>query len=147
MPTAAKLVAGICFAIIGFLAALMFNATAETETGLGPSILTSAAIIGFLCGWVVLGRRPGLGGFESVASGIAAVIASLVFACILYGFSNFMSGLMHGAYASPMQALVSWLRVSVLLFVQTVTPSVWSILVLGGAIAGRLTGIANFRWS
>ncbi|MFN6980031.1 MAG: TrgA family protein, partial [Gemmobacter sp.] len=76
MPTAAKLVAAIAFAAVGFLAAEAYKPglTPDTQWGLFSII---CAGIGFVCGWMISGarRKPGVIGAGGTGMRTAVTIA------------------------------------------------------------------------
>lgn len=147
MPTSAKLIAAICFALTAFIAASLFNTGEVGVIGLSDYMVIGASAIGAICGWFVLGDKAGYGGFDSVFKGITAAITSLMIICILFGLNKFAVGLTNGSFGHPMDAVVSWVRFSILLFTQTFNVPVWTVIILGGALSGRITGMVNARWS
>ena len=69
MPTAAKLVSAIAFALVGCLAALAY--IPQLPVGTSPGYLTPAVTaLGLLIGWRGMGRFAGKGWGESMGLGL-----------------------------------------------------------------------------
>ncbi|PIB25630.1 hypothetical protein BFP76_00380 [Amylibacter kogurei] len=146
MPTGAKLVAAITLMIVAYIASAVFMQSRVTELNLMSSLLTGSAVIGFVTGWIVLGNEPGYGGIDSIAAGWRAIIVGVVVACFVYGLVVVTGTMADGGFSEPLNAVIAWIRISLTMMLRSFDPFVWVILFLGGAIAGRLTGIANKRW-
>ncbi|GLQ34152.1 hypothetical protein GCM10007939_04350 [Amylibacter marinus] len=147
LNTAAHLIAGITIGLTGFFAFLMHAHIAESSGDSLPGYFpVSGGIICLLTGWNTLGNRPGFGGMASIASGLRAMIFSIMVCCALFGLYYIYLALLQGLYLDPFRALFDWFRISFEFFIGTISAEVWVIIILGGAISGRITGMANYSW-
>jgi hypothetical protein len=147
LNTSANLIGGILLGVTGYLAMEVHRMNAFE---LGKTLPFWLSFVGAGCfayfGWTSLGHNPGFGEMRSLAAGLRAMILSLMASCIVFGLIFIGKQLMEGFYLNPFTTLFDWFRVSFEYFLDTFTLPVWSILLLGSLIAGRLTGLANFRW-
>ena len=146
MPTAAKLVAGIGFAITAIIASLFYylslDATAFTEL----EVMSVSGLLGFILGWLLLGNFPGYGGWDSLWAGLRAAVYAVFLSCLFFGLMVVVRGLMNGSYKDPMVPLQDWLRHSLDFLTSASQYNVIITIVLGALISGRLAGIAYVRW-
>lgn len=147
LNTAANLIGAILLGITGYLAMEVHRSTAFELGKTVPYWLSFVTLICFAYfGWTSLGRNPGFGEMRSLAAGLRAMILALMASCIVLGAIFIAGQLMEGFYLNPFTTMFDWFRVSFEYFLDTFSIPVWSVLLLGGLIAGRLTGIANYRW-
>lgn len=146
MPTAAKLVAAVLFAIVGGLAAHLFIPALPQGMAVGYFREISAAI-GFVCGWLIMGRAAGRGMSAAINSGIVTSVA-LLFWCML-GFSIFLmvKKSTRMMYDGPMDALLGIFDMMIEYGALLVQPATPVTLLVGGVIAGLLTEAAGKKWS
>ncbi|MBP9185031.1 MAG: TrgA family protein [Fuscovulum sp.] len=145
MPTAAKLVAAVCFALVGWLAAnAHIPALGESATfGLFREI---TALIGVIVGWGTMGRLVGQGYGEAVGSGLRTAVTLAFFA--LLGFSTYqmVQESTKMVYDGPMDAVLGIFEFMMDNGRKMLTPGVLGILGIGGAVAGLLSEWASRRW-
>jgi hypothetical protein len=145
MPTAPKLVAALLLALTAVLAAYAYSLGFPTKSFKGNYYLMSAGL-GFLVGWYTLGQRPYFGGLDSVVAGVRANIILAMVAAISFALVSVWNGMGDHAFNNPFQVPITWITRSIAYFVSGLTIEVWAILLLAGAVAGRLTGVANYHW-
>ncbi|PRX32712.1 hypothetical protein SAMN05216257_10665 [Meinhardsimonia xiamenensis] len=145
MPTAAKLVAALAFAAIGYLAAARAVATLpeNAEVGLLREII---AAFGLLLGWKLLGPAAESRLTVSLAAGLTTAVALAVVGVFFVAVYQMLVKSMHNFYKGPMQALESvfdlaWERGQVL-----TDPVILVILLGGGLVAGALARGAARLW-
>jgi hypothetical protein len=148
MPTAAKFIGAVAFAIVGLLAAFAYiphlPEGESTNTGLFPEI---TAALGFLIGWRAVGAQARRGYSEAISLGLRASLL-LVFWALL-GFSIYfmirISTKMQydNAGEAVLDVPMQMLKYGKLLWAQDVIV----ILALGGVIGGMITEYAGRRWS
>lgn len=146
MPTAAKLVAALCFAAVGWLAA---NAHVPA---MGPNASVGAlreltALIGLIVGWRVMGNRVGHGMGESVGAGILTSAVIVFFA--LVGFSTYemlQKAVTAQPYDGPMDAVLGVFEIMMDQGRKMLTVGVMGVLVLGGMLGGAVSEWARSRW-
>ena len=145
MPTGAKLVAAVCFAIVGWLAAEAYipQLPADTRTGYFREIM---AVLGFVLGWMTLGPNVGRGYADAASIGMRTSFL-LVFWGLLGMSIYFMvrrSTRMIYDNAGDAALDVPMLMLQYAGLMGSV-PLV-AVLAVGGAIGGVLTEFAGRRW-
>jgi hypothetical protein len=145
MPTAAKLVAALAFALVGYLAANAVKPVMPEGTQFGWfSELTAG--IGVLCGWIVMGGLTGRSYGEAAASGLR-VSVTIVFWALL-GFSIYEMVLRSTKlrYDGPMEALLAVFALMLDYGSVLGTAAIIGILAIGGILAGIAAEWAGRRW-
>lgn len=145
MPTAAKLVAAVLFAALGFVAAELFKPAMPEGTQFGYFSPICAAI-GAACGWLVMGRQVGRGKAAAITSGIQTAV-TLAFLALL-GFSIYVMVLrsMNLRYQGVMEAVLGVFDLMLKHGRLMLTLPVLGSLALGGAIGGLISEWAGKRW-
>ncbi|ATG46670.1 TrgA family protein [Celeribacter ethanolicus] len=146
MPTAAKLVAALWFALLAWFAAeLVIPYLPEgTQVGLFSYI---TGVIGLLTGWVFLGRRAGDTMAAALSYGFSASVILTFWAIFYFSFEMMIHRSLDKHYRGPTQALMSMvdmMRDNGLLMLK------WDIvivLVAGGFFGGWITEKAARKWS
>lgn len=145
MPTAAKLIAGIFLGLLAVLVAYIYQLDYPTRTFEMEFYLVSG-LIGFCVGWYTLGQKAYFGGWKSIMAGIRSVVALAIVSSILFGLYHVFVGMGDHAYHNPMQVPITWIRISIAYFSSSLRVDIWSVMIIVGALAGRVTGIANWHW-
>ena len=145
MPTAAKLVSALAFALVGLWAALAYipQLPEGTDTGQFPLIM---AVLGLVLGWRSMGRNAGRGWGESAGYGLRTSVLIVVWA--LFGFAVY-SMLMRSTRqlyrGDPGRAVMDvpdiMLQYGRLLIAQEVLVA----LIVGGLVGGILAEFAARR--
>ncbi len=146
MPTAAKLVAALCFALVGWLAANA-HVPALGEGAAVGRFREITALIGALVGWRILGAAAGKGHVEAMGRGLTAAAMLAFFA--LLGFSTYQMviGSLRGQYgSSPMAAVLGIFQLMMTNARNMISPGVLGVLILGGLLGGMATEGASRRW-
>jgi hypothetical protein len=143
----ANLVGGLLMAATGGIAMEVHRAGAFGQ-GISMPVWLSAvgAFCFFIFGWNSLGHNAGFGGTRSLTSGFRSMLLALMATCIVFGLIFISGQLLAGFYLDPFKTVFDWFRISYEYFLDTFSIPVWSVLILGSLISGRLTGIANYRW-
>lgn len=107
MPTAAKIVAAICFAMFGAVAAETFKSAMPEGTQFGYFVPITA-LIALLNGWWVMGRLTGHGYRSAMGSGVRTTITTAIWAVIIFSVYEMVLRSMHvNRYDGPMEAVVA----------------------------------------
>ena len=107
MPTASKIVAAICFALFGVIAAETFKSAMPDGTQFGY-FLPITALIGLSNGWWVMGRLTGYGYRSAMGSGIRTAITIAVWAVLVFSIYEMVLRSMNvNRYDGPMEAIVA----------------------------------------
>lgn len=145
MPTAAKIVGAISFAIFGYFAALAVIPVLPEGTQIGR-MREISAFIGLLNGWFVMGRLTGNGYRSGIGSGIRTAITVVIWALIVFAIYEMVLRSTKLRYDGPMEAVTAafglMLEYGKLLLTKEI---IGTILIVGG-ICGAITEWAGKRW-
>lgn len=146
MPTAAKLISGVAFLIVGYLAALAYipQLPEGTKTAFFPEL---TAALGFLVGWRSLGLVVGKGYAESLSYGLRASIILVFSALLVFSVYHmiqqaFKVGHYHDAGEAVLDVPMTMLDYGKLLW----APQVIEVLVIGGVLGGLVAEFVDKRW-
>jgi hypothetical protein len=146
MPTAAKLVAGILFFLIGWQAAKFTLLTFPPEMAATFFPLT-IGLIGFWQGWTVSGTRAGQGFRAALGNGMRCGVQVAFFGLLLFALRTMFQRSANLRYDSPGEATIATIELFIEYFQQTLEiPHIWATLLIGGAIAGLLTEAIGRIW-
>ena len=145
MPTAAKLIAAVAFALVGWLAARAYipQLPEGTNTGYFPEI---TAGLGFLIGWFTLGPSIGRGYFGGASLGLRTSLLVVLWA--LLGFSSYFMVLRSTRmiYKNAGEAVLDVPLLMVQYGKLVASLPVIEVLVIGGILGGLITEVAGRRW-
>jgi hypothetical protein len=145
MPTAAKLVAAVCLAALGWIASDMIKPLVPVSVDFGWFNHVNAAI-GALVGWFFLGPRSGDGLVSAINNGItSAVVLSLV--GLLVQATNEMVRLSFARrYDSPFEAIAAIFEIVIEYGRIMVDTQLILSLLAGGVVAALVTEAVGRRW-
>jgi hypothetical protein len=147
LNTAANLIGGLLLGLTGYVAMEVHR---TTQVKLGETMPFWLSLVSggcfFVFGWNGLGHNAGFGGMRSLANGLRATLLAAMATCIVFGLIFICGQLLGGYYLDPFKTIFAWFRISFEYFIDTFSVPVWTILIIGGLISGRLTGMANWRW-
>jgi len=147
MPTAAKLVAGVIFAVLAFFAAQAYAAQLPATSS--PAWMREiAAVTGAVLGWSTLGAKGRHQNFGKAAgaglrTSLFIVIWALLFLAIYLMLKRSISGKYHGF----VEALLSVFDIFYAQGRLLVQPDVLLILLAGGVLGGLATEWAARRFT
>lgn len=145
MPTGPKLAAAILFCIVGYLAAEQTKLT-FTEGTQATYFAHTIAAIGFWQGWMVVGGRAGGGFNAAISNGIRTSAQIAFFGLALFALRTMFMRSVDLRYDGPGEALIETLELFLEYFMQSFTPGIWGVLLVGGVIGGILTEFASKAW-
>lgn len=147
MPTAAKLVGALLFALIGAAVALRlpFVLPEGTKTGL---LLPISAVVGGLLGWRIAGGRSGRQSYgDAAATGVLTVAVSVLSLLLTFGFMEMLRLTQRMAYKGPVEALLGVFEQMLKFAPVLLDTQILVTLVIGGLLAGLACEAAGRRWS
>ncbi|SMO45708.1 TrgA family protein [Ruegeria faecimaris] len=145
MPSASRLVAALCLAVVAFLVSSMIIANGEEGKSYGYFTVVNMAL-GVACGWKIMGKRTGKGWTAAVNNGLTG-IASLVFwGLFVQGTYEMFRLAMRHRYDGPFEALMAIFKIGVGYGEQLLAPEILWTLAIGALIAGLATEEASRRW-
>jgi hypothetical protein len=146
MPTAAKLVGGILFALIGAAVALRLPhyLPEGMKTGL---LLPITVVVAGLLGWRLAGTRSGDQRYtEAAGTGLMTVTATVLTLLFVFGLIEMLRLTQRMLYKGPMEAIIG-------IFEQALkfAPVLWQndlllVMGVGGVLAGLACEAAGRRW-
>lgn len=147
MPTAAKLIAAILFAVLSWLVTEQVKLVLPGE-GRGMDLLSPInALIGGAMGWRIMGLRAGDGFTPAVGFGLTTVFATFFWALLLWSGYEMIKRSVAGRYRDPIQALEGMGDLLLDYAIMVVTPTIVGWAVLGSFICAMITEYFSRRWS
>lgn len=146
MPTAARLIAAICFGALGL--AFAFLATAYFAEARQPSYwfpLTGA--VGVVMGWMIAGSRAGNGIGAGIGNGITAGVALLFWVFFFMSFADMIQKSMRNAYDGPVEAVVGVFEIIADYVVQFAYVDLGVLMLVGSVVSGLIIEFVAARWS
>lgn len=146
MPTAAKLAGAVIFAIIGFIAVMLYLPHLPQELPYGR-LREYAAGLGFIIGWAVMGRLAGHGYTEAIGSGIRTSVTLAFWALLVFAIQLMIKRSYKMMYDGPMEAVIG-----VFALMLEYGRAFWAFdilawLFVGGAVGGLAVEWVRKRWS
>jgi hypothetical protein len=145
MPTAAKLVASVLFALLSFFIADLY-AQGITDGTRTTYLLPGCTAIGLICGWRVMGRLVGKGMGDALGSGIRTALTIVFFSLLLFSIYEMVVTSTKGLYDGPMEAVLAIFDIMLKYGRGLVTPELIGTILVGGGLAGMATEWADRRW-
>ena len=146
MPRAAKLVATLAFAALGYRAAEVFKA-AMPECTVWGGFNPVSAVIGLLCGRGIMGGLAGRGDQAAMGFGLRTMVQAVL--PVVAGFSVYEAVLRPTRlrYDRPMEAVLGMVRFALEYLARMATPRTIGTRLLGGVPGGVAAEGANRRWT
>lgn len=145
MPTGAKLVAAICFAVVGWILANYYAMNMPDASAAGP-IREGAAVLGAIVGWMVMGPSAGKGYVEAAGSGIKTAVVLAVVALFALSLREMLDNSVKMRYDGALDAILDVFHTMAERSQALLSLGVFGTLLLGGIIGGLLTENAGRRW-
>lgn len=146
MPTASKLVAAVAYALLGFLAAQTFVKYLPDGTPLGYFREITAAI-GFIVGWLVMGKLTRKGYREAINSGLVTAMLLVFWALLAFSLYFMLRKSMRMMYDGPMEAVLGVFQLMFDYGKMLLVPDMLGVILMGGIVAGLVCEWAGKRWS
>ncbi len=146
MPTAARLIAAICFGALGL--AFAYAATTYFAEARQPSYwFPLNGGIGLIVGWVIAGTRAGNGTGAGIGNGITAGVALLFWVFFFVSFADMIQKSMRNAYDGPVEAVVGIFELIGDYAVQFAHMDLGVLMLVGSVVSGLIVEFVAARWS
>lgn len=145
MPTSAKLMAAVCFAVVGWVLANYYAMNMPDASAAGP-IREGAAVVGAFVGWMVMGPSVGRGYVEAAGSGIKTAVVLAVVALFFLALREMIDNSVKMRYDGALDAILDVFQTMAKRSVSLLSLGVFGTILLGGIIAGLLTENVGRRW-
>ena len=146
MPTASKLAAAVAFALLGLLAAQTFIKYLPEGTPLGYFREITAAI-GFIVGWLWMGKLTRKGYREAINSGMVTSLILVFWALLVFSLYFMLKKSTRMMYDGPMEAVLGVVQLMFDYGKMLLVPDMLGVIFVGGMVAGLVTEWAGKRWS
>lgn len=145
MPTASKIVAAICFAFFGAIAASVVKPAMPEGTQFGYFVELTA-LIGLLNGWFIMGRLTGRSYRDAMGSGVRTAVTIVVWALLLFSIYRMIIVSMQMRYDGPMEAVTAAFGIMLDYGKVLLTPAILGTFLIGGLICGAVSEWVGKRW-
>jgi hypothetical protein len=145
MPTAAKLIAALLWAVLAWYTSQLIKPLFPEGTDVGWFAEVNA-LIGIVIGWQVAGSRAGGTWAAAISYGVTATVALVLWCLFLHSFAEMIRLSLRKLYEGPVDALVGVFALMVDYGQMILDPQVIVTLLVGGIIAGILTEMAGRNW-
>ena len=142
MPTAAKMVAAVGLAAVGWFTSDAIRPLLPEHTDFGRFNEVNL-IIGFICGWRVTGKRVQGGLTEAFSGGLTGAAALVFWGLFAQSFNTMLANALDRKYDGPFEGLVGIFYIGVEYAQYLLNAQVIGIIVIGGI----LTGLVANRFS
>jgi hypothetical protein len=148
MPTAARLVAAIVLAAVGWFASELVKPLIETQTGRtqfgGLSLIN--LVLGALCGWIVIGKRAGRGHSAAIGNGLTGGAVLVFWALFVQAVREMVDRSLARRYDGPVEAIAAIFELAVEYGAFLLDTQMLVTLVGGAILAGLAAEFAAGRW-
>jgi hypothetical protein len=145
MPTGAKLMAALSFAVVGWVLANYYAMNAPDATALGP-IREVSGLVGAVVGWKIMGPSVGRGYVEAAGAGVKTAVVLAVAALFLLALKEMLDNSVKMRYDGALDAILDVFQTMVKRSEGLLSLGVFGTVLLGGIIGGLLTENAGRRW-
>lgn len=145
MPTAAKLVGGLCLAILGYIASELIKPLMPAGTAFGIFNYVNMTL-GFVCGWVVVGPRAGRGWASGISNGFTGTVALVAWGLFVQGANEMVARAMKHRYDGPVEAFAATFEIIIEYAGIMADASVLIPLAIGAVITGLCAEYAGKHW-
>jgi hypothetical protein len=145
MPTGAKAMAAISFAVVGWIVANTYVPNMPEATSVGY-LRELTALLGVAVGWRVMGNSVGHGYVRAIGSGWKTMIVLIFVALLFFGIYEMLQLSVKMYYDGPLEAILDVFRRMLERSIPLLTVPVLAATSIGGAVAGLLTENASRRW-
>jgi len=145
MPTAARLAAAICLAVVALAVSVQIMPQMPEDTDFGYFVPVNMGL-GLLCGWVVMGRRPRAGLVGALNNGIVGVVVLVFWALVVQGGYEMLRLAMNRRYHGPIEAIYGVIEETLAYAPLLLTPGILATLAAGTILSGIVTERAGRIW-
>ncbi|MEP4196079.1 MAG: TrgA family protein [Aliishimia sp.] len=148
MPDAARLVAAISLAFVGFILSGLVMQVYETEiaeTNFGWFIHVNV-VLGILVGWISMGKRAGRGVSAAVTNGVTGVFLLVMWGLFIQSCNEMTRLAMKNRYDGPFEAIAAIFNIGAEWGILILTGPILGTMAVGAFVCGILTEYAWRTW-
>ncbi|TMV06558.1 TrgA family protein [Ruegeria sediminis] len=145
MPTATRLVAACCLALLAFIVSGQVIDLSPEGTNFGYFTFVNIGL-GLVCGWIVMGKRAGKGTTAAINNGLTGMAAMVFWGLFVQGCNEMFTLAMRHRYDGPFEALLAIFQIGVEFGKVLLEPHIIVTLLVGAVLSGLATEAAWRRW-
>ncbi|OSQ51254.1 TrgA family protein [Marivita geojedonensis] len=145
MPTAAKAVAALCLAALGFLASELVKTLLPGISEWGRFSEFNAAV-GAVVGWIVVGTRAGRGTKDAIANGLTGVAALIFWAVFFHACLEMFDQSMKRRFDGPVEAFSAIFEIGIEYGAILINPMMIATFLIGALLTGYFSEYAARSW-
>jgi hypothetical protein len=145
MPTAAKLMAAVCLALVGFLTSELIKATSTEEINFGYLSFVNLGL-GLVCGWIIVGPRAGHGWSAAINNGVTGTVALVFWGLFVQGVNEMVRLAFKSRYDSMFEAIADVFEHMGKFGLFLLDANVIVLLIGGALVTGIASEAAERRW-
>lgn len=135
MPTAAKAIAAVMFAVVGWFGADAIRPLMPEQTQFGR-FNEVAALIGLIVGLRVVGNRVQGGLIEAFSGGLTGAVALVFWNLFAQGLYKMLENALDRKYDGPVEGLIAVFHIAIDYMQYLADPTVLGIILGGGILTG-----------
>ncbi|MEM1006235.1 MAG: TrgA family protein [Pseudomonadota bacterium] len=145
MPSASRLVASVCLVILAFIVSSQIIANGEEGKDYGYFTAVNM-LLGWVCGWKIMGKRAGRGWTAGINNGLTGVASLVFWALFVQGCYEMFRLAMRHRYDGPFEAVIAIFKIGIDYGRLLIVPEILITLAVGAVVTGVATEIASRRW-
>lgn len=145
MPTAARLVAAVLLAALGWILSDLIRPLMPEGTAFGQFNYVNA-FIGVCVGWIAVGSRAGRGIVPAINNGLTGVVLLFIWGLAVHSCYEMFRLAMRNRYDGPMEAITAIFLIASEFGLMIATAPVLITAVIGALVVGLLTELASRHW-
>ena len=145
MPTAAKLMAAVCLAVLAYVVGQMVKPLMPESTDFGYFDYVNVAL-GLLVGWFVMGRRAGKGTTAAINNGLTGTFVLMLWGVGVQAANEMVRLAMRNRYDGAFEAITATFQIAAEYALMIATVPIGVTLLVGAVVSGLLTESASNRW-
>jgi hypothetical protein len=146
MPTAAKFVSAVAFALVAAILAQVYIPLLPEGTQTAMLTPVSAGL-GLVIGWQVMGRNVGKPYTEAAATGIRTALTVVFFALLGFAIAEMLHRSTRMVYHGPMEAVLAVFSLCLDYGRLMLDRTFLICIAVGGVVGGLVAEFTGRRWS
>ena len=145
MPTAAKAIAALCLAALGYLASEVVKTLLPEIENFGRFSEINA-LIGAIVGWIIVGKRAGRGTKDAIGNGLTGVAALLFWTLFFHASLEMFDLALKRRFDGPVEAFSAIFEIAIEYMGLLMNPMMIATLLIGALLTGYFSEYAARRW-
>ena len=146
MPTAGRFVGAVLFGFIAWYISELFKPLMLEGTSFGK-FSEYNAVIGTVVGWLMMGLRAHPTRGASISAGLTTAVSVLFWNLLIHGIIEMLKLSLRKRYDGAGEAVIGVFKLMLKYALLMATPEIIVSLLVGGMLAGAVSGWAQRRWN